>query len=327
MNKQKQAKPLISVVVIGLNEESLLEHSLRSIVASQIQNCDIEIIYVDSGSTDTSLKIANSFSQVTTYELNSSDPSAAKARNLGVKQANGNFIQFVDGDSCLDKNWLESAYSYISRNDTIACVFGTLVESNPESNIYTKVCSFDWYISPGEYRLCGGNAFWRKRVLDTANYFDETLSAGEEPDLCYRIRQTGSQIICIDAPMVKHDLEMNTFQEYWNRGVTNGKAYVAIGLRYRHHEEKLWFKEMLRNFLEPLIWSFLFIATSYFYSFWYALILICSIWLTRAIRISLLNKKRIPKLIDGILYGFHIQFMRLASFWGQLKFCYQQILH
>jgi len=318
----EKCKPLVSVVIIGLNEEKLLGNSLAAVIGSKINDFDIEIIYVDSGSIDRSLDIANSFSQVTSYKLSCEDVSAAKARNLGAKQAKGTFIQFVDGDSELDANWLTFAYRHLSQHSNTACVFGALEESHPESNIYTKVCSFDWYIPPGEYRLCGGNAFWRKSYLEDANFFDETLSAGEEPDLCYRVRQLGGRIFCIDAPMVKHDLEMNSFVEYWQRGVINGKAYAAIGLRYRNHKEKLWFKEMLRNFLEPLMWLSILCVVTYLVTFSFAVVILCLLWLFRAVKIAISSKKKIPKITDGILYGFHIQFIRLASFWGQLKFLF-----
>lgn len=316
-----QPKPLISVIVIGLNEENLLSRSLQSVLASQLQSCDLEVIYVDSGSIDNSFNIAQSFHQVTALNLDNPKPSAAKARNFGVKKAKGDFIQFLDGDSILHENWLQTAYAHICNNDDVACVFGGLIESHPEANIYTHVCTFDWYIPPGEYRFCGGNSFWRKSFLDSAGYFDETLSAGEEPDLCYRVRQLGGRILCIDAPMVEHDLEMNTFQQYWQRGMTNGKAYAVIGLRYRHSKEKLWFKEMLRNFVEPLTWLIIIVSASYFFSFGIALIILCSLWFLRAVKIALNNKKRIHKLTDGLLYGFHLQFIRLPTFWGQLKMC------
>jgi GT2 family glycosyltransferase len=216
---------------------------------------------------------------------------------------------------------LQTAYTHICNKEDVACVFGELVESHPEANLYTHLCTFDWHIPPGEYRFCGGNSFWRKSFLDNAGYFDETLLAGEEPDLCYRVRHLGGHILRIDASMVEHDLEMNTFQQYWQRGMASGKAYAAIGLRYRNSKEKLWLKEMLRNFVEPLIWLIIIVSATCFFSFGIALAILCSFWLLRGIKIALSNKKRITKWTDGLLYGFHLQFIRLPTFWGQLKTC------
>ncbi len=317
---KRDSRPLISIVVIGLNEGNLLEESLSAILNSKLQTCEIEILYVDSGSTDRSFEIAQSMPQVKALKLNSSSPSAAKARNFGAKIAKGDFIQFVDGDSILYEMWLQTAYAHLCNNTKVACVFGELIESHPEANLYTKLCMYDWYIPPGEYRLCGGNAFWRKSFLDDVGFFDETLFAGEEPDLCYRVRQSGGRIFCLDAPMVKHDLEMNTFQQYWKRGVTSGKAYAAVGLRYRHTKEKLWFKEMLRNIIEPMMWLIIFSLVSYIFSVEFGLIVLCLIFLLRAFIIAIKNLKRIPKLIDGLLYGLHLQFVRIPTFFGELKF-------
>ncbi len=317
---KRDSRPLISIVVIGLNEENLIEESLSAVLNSKLQTCNIEILYVDSGSTDRSFEIAQSIPQVKALKLNSSSPSAAKARNFGAKIAKGDFIQFVDGDSILHEMWLQTAYDYLFNKTKFVCVFGELIERHPEANLYTKLCMYDWYIPPGEYRLCGGNAFWRKSFLDDVGFFDETLFAGEEPDLCYRVRQNGGRIFCLDAPMVKHDLEMNTFHQYWKRGVTSGKAYAAIGLRYRHSKEKLWFKEMLRNFIEPMMWLIIFGLVTYIFSVEFGLIVLCLIFLLRAFIIAIKNQRRIPKLIDGILYGLHLQFVRIPTFLGELKF-------
>jgi glycosyltransferase involved in cell wall biosynthesis len=316
------SRSLISVVVIGLNEERLLQDSLESVLNLRTKNCDIEIIYVDSGSIDHSFEIAESIPQVTALQLNNPNPTAAKARNFGASKAKGDFIQFVDGDSILHEDWLQTAYDFLCNHRKVACVFGELTESRPEANIYTKVCKFDWYVPSGEARYCGGNALWRKSSLDAegGEGFDEALSAGEEPDLCYRIRQNGEKIFFLSIPMANHDLEMNTFSQYWSRAVTNGKAYAAVGLRYRHNKEKLWFKEMIRNFIEPVLWLSFFILVSYFSSITFGFLAIGLVLFLRSFKIASNNRERIPKLKDGLLYGFHLLFMRIPTSWGQLKY-------
>lgn len=313
--------PLVSVIVIGLNEENLLPKSLQSVFDSVIIDFNIEVIYVDSNSVDNSLNIADSFEKVNAYVLDCDNPSAAKARNFGLKKAKGEFVQFLDGDSILNCHWLQTAYSEICKNEDLACVFGSLVERCPETSIYNKVCAYDWHIAQGEYRLCGGNAFWRKSVLDEVGYFDEVLSAGEEPDLCYRVRQTGRRIFCLGATMAQHDLEMNSFKQYWHRGIVNGRAYATIALRYRHTEEKLWFKEMIKNFIEPVAWIVLFTVAFYLISFGYAVLFVFLFWILRAVKIALSNMTRIPNFVDGVLYGLHLQLIRVPTFSGQLKAC------
>ncbi len=313
-------KTLVSIIIIGLNEENLLAESIQSVINSEKSPLfDIEIIYIDSGSIDKSLEIARSFEKVSIFELKTTKPSAAKARNLGLKHAKGQFVQFLDGDSALNSNWLKTGISFLLENPHIACAFGGCVEKNPSHNTYTKMCSFDWFIPAGEHRLCGGNSLWYKKWFDDLGSFDEQLSVGEEPDFCQRVRQKNGKIICLDHPMVLHDLEMNSFQQYWNRGVASGRAYALVGWRYRKTKEKLWFKEMLRNFIEPIAWlsifSFLYLVTSIEVAF----IVIMSIFTVRTIKIALSLNNREILFFDKLLYGLHLQIMRLPLFWGQLK--------
>ena len=255
----------IAVIVIGLNEEKNLKQCLNPLAELILPGCALDIICIDSGSTDKSIEIAESFSNVRVVNLNDRNPSAAKARNLGVSVTDSEYIQFVDGDSVLDEIWLERAFPVLSSDDSIGAVFGTIEEVGEQNNIYMKVCRFDWYIPPGDYRLCGGNALWKRSAFDEAGLFDGELIAGEEPDLCFRVRQKGYRIVCIDSPMVKHDLDMHYFKDYWNRSVRSGTAYAIIAMRYRKTQEKLWFKEMTRNFAEVFIWLLL-LTFGIFYS-------------------------------------------------------------
>lgn len=315
MDKQR-----VSIVVIGLNEENLIRQCLQSCVDANAEGFEKEILFVDSGSTDETLTIASSFPEVRVIELNDTMPSAAKARNLGATLATGDWIQFLDGDSFLDVNWLAHALTFIEKHSDIACVFGQLIERYPERNLYTRLCTFDWYIAPGEYRLCGGNALWRRHVLLDAGLFDSSLKAGEEPDLCYRARQAGYRIYCLDHPMAIHDLEMHHFGQYWKRGLINGKSYAAIGWRYRKTDEKLWFREMLRNFAEPLVILGLFLSVSFIFSLLVGTLLTVLVVLLRALRIAFKRATHARRFSDAMLYGLHSQFMRLPMFIGQLVY-------
>ena len=230
---------VLSVVVIGLNEERRLSGAFESIGQSRGIEA-IEIFYVDSGSTDRSVEIAACFDGIRVLHLQDPEPSAAKARNLGLEYATGSFVQFLDGDSVLDPDWLRRGIAALREDPNVACVFGQIVEVNHRGSLYSRVCRFDWYVPPGDHRLCGGNALWRREVFDQIGKFDGNLRAGEEPELCYRARQRGYRVVCLDGVMVHHDLEMETFGQYWARAVRSGRAYAEIALRFHRREEKLW---------------------------------------------------------------------------------------
>lgn len=309
----------LSVIVIGLNEEERLGEALASVFDGCPPGISLDVCYVDSGSCDRSVEIANGVHGVSVVHLSASKPSAAKARNAGLQRATGAYVQLLDGDSVLQPGWLKNAVNYLGENPEVACVFGQCLEMNPKQSAYMRVCGHDWHVPPGDHRLCGGNAMWRREVLAHAGFFDESLRLGEEPDLCYRVRQDGWRIRCIDLPMVKHDLGMVSFRQYWQRGINSGKAYARVALRYWKKDEKLWLYETVRNFMEPAIWLVLLALGAWFYGWMAGVAALISWWILRAFRTAMKVRDRATGWGDAFLYGLHAQFIRLPVALGQLK--------
>jgi glycosyltransferase involved in cell wall biosynthesis len=310
---------LLSVVVIGLNEEEQLSAALQSVITGCPEGYALEIFYVDSGSCDRSVEIASQIAGVEVMHLNDPRPSAAKARNAGLRRARGEFVQLLDGDSVLQPGWLSSAVEYLKRHEGVVCVFGHCLEMYPDQSIYMRVCGLDWHVSPGEYRLSGGNAMWRRAVFDQVGLFDEALRLGEEPDLCYRVRQQGGRIFCIDKPMVKHDLGMGSFAQYWQRAENSGKAYVRVASRYWRNPEKLWLYETVRNFIEPTLWGMIVLGGTWFAGPLGGLGGLVGWWLLRGLRTAVKVRARTSGWRDAALYGLHAQFIRLPVAIGQIK--------
>lgn len=318
---ERQNISLLSVVVIGLNEEARLKESLESVFRCRPEGYDLEVIYVDSGSIDRSVEIANAIQGVEVLHLNSAQPSAAKARNVGLRRARGRYVQLVDGDSVIQPRWMDAALAVLERTPEIACVFGQCIEMFPEQSIYMKVCELDWHIPPGDHRLCGGNAMWRMSIIAAQGFFDETLRLGEEPDLCYRVRQQGGRVVCIDAPMVKHDLGIVRFGQYWRRGEKSGKAYLGLASRNWRNREKLWLREVLRNFAEPLAWAAIFLLGWRLGGLAEGLLMLSGWWCIRGVWIGYAVRNRCRNFGDALMYGLHCQFLRLPLALGQLKAC------
>ncbi len=108
----------LSVVIIGKNAEKILGRSIDSVITAITRAGQLiksyEIIYVDSNSTDSSLELARSYSEVRTLAITSSTfYSAALGRHLGLKHARHNNILFLDGDMTLSPTWfLDTGEAY-----------------------------------------------------------------------------------------------------------------------------------------------------------------------------------------------------------------------
>ena len=101
----------VSIIVPVYNTEKYICKCLESLIAQTLK--EIEIICVNDGSTDNSLKILNYYQNkdLRIKIVNQKNSGPGKSRNTGIKIAKGDFIGFVDGDDWVDKNYFEKLYN------------------------------------------------------------------------------------------------------------------------------------------------------------------------------------------------------------------------
>lgn len=243
-----QAEPMdISFVVIGYNEAASLEACLASIRRAELGNLSYEVIYVDGGSLDNSRHIAEA-AGVDMSLGGEKHRRAAENRNLGIQHARGEFVQLLDGDMALAPGWPGWALDFFRATPDAAAVCGNLKETNP--SLLFQALQIDWQQSPGEVDACGGAAMWRRDVLLRAGGFPEFVTYGEEPYLCWRVRnELGYKIHFLNQPMAFHDLDYRGPGDYWRRNVRVGESYAEIASLCFRTDDKFWLKESILNFL------------------------------------------------------------------------------
>jgi len=212
------------VVVIGRNEGERLKRCLKSL-------SNASVVYVDSGSSDGSVQWARQ-NGAEVIELDMSRPfTAARARNEGFRRlrqiASGfRFVQFVDGDCELVDGWQDIAIAFLEENPDIAAVCGIRRERYPERSIYNWLCDREWQRPPGETKSFGGDVMIRANALEAVGGYREDMIAGEEPELCVRLRTAGWRIWRVDSNMTIHDAAMTSFFQWWRRAMRGGYSYA-----------------------------------------------------------------------------------------------------
>lgn len=215
----------IAAIAIGRNEGKRLERCLASLSGVG------RVVYVDSGSTDGSVAAAR-VAGAEVVELDMDQPfTAARARNAGLDQlraegARPDFVQFIDGDCELQPGWLEAAAGFLGQHPDAAVACGRRRERFPEASLYNRHCDREWNTPVGEARACGGDALMRMAALEAVGGYDPRLIAGEEPELCVRLRATGWQVHRLDAEMTLHDAAMTRFGQFWKRARRAGHAWA-----------------------------------------------------------------------------------------------------
>ena len=233
------------MVAIGRNEGERLRRCLRSLEGRQVA-----YVYVDSGSTDGSVDLARSMG-AEVVELDMDRPfTAARARNAGFERLREvspglGFVMFVDGDCEVVDGWLDRARRELESRPELAVVCGRNREMFPEASVYNRLADLEWDTPIGEMISCGGNAVMRVEAFEAVGGFDPTAAAGEEPELCQRLRRAGWAIWRVDAEMTRHDLAMTRFRQWWRRNYRGGYNGLDIHTRFPG-EDRLFAAELRR---------------------------------------------------------------------------------
>src|SRR5438477_4772598 len=136
------------------------------------------------------------------------------------------FVQFVDGDCEIVQGWIERALETFSREPKACVVCGRRRERFPNASVYNALCDIEWNTPVGKARACGGDALVRVKAFREVNGYDSTVIAGEEPEMCVRLRAAGWEIWRINAEMTLHDAAMARFSQWWKRTVRSGHAFA-----------------------------------------------------------------------------------------------------
>ncbi|AFZ22115.1 glycosyltransferase family 2 protein [Allocoleopsis franciscana] len=253
----------VGLVVIGRNEGDRLRQCLHSVTGKVAR-----IVYVDSGSTDGSIELARR-SCVDVVELDLSTPfTAARARNAGFDhllsvEPQLDFVQFVDGDCEIVEGWIDRAEKELESNPNIAVVCGRRRERFPEQTIYNQLCDIEWNTPVGETKACGGDSMMRVKAFQQVGGFNPTLIAGEEPELCVRLRQNEWKIFRLDAEMTLHDAQMTRLGQWWKRATRAGHAYAEGSWLHGGEPERHWVKETRSIWLWGLFIPLLALGTAW----------------------------------------------------------------
>lgn len=245
----QRPKPTVDAVVIGRNEGERLRACLTSL-AGQVR----QVVYVDSGSTDGSAEMAaERGARVITLDL--SQPfTAARARNAGwraLAPAPPDFVQFVDGDCAVQADWVGQALAAFADHPRAVVICGRRRERFPAASVYNRLADDEWNTPVGKALACGGDALIRFAALRAVGGYREDLIAGEEPELCLRLRQAGGEVWRIQAEMTLHDAAMTRFSQWWQRSRRAGHAFAEGAALHGAGPDRHWRAETRR----ALIWG------------------------------------------------------------------------
>ena len=221
--------PKVSIIVAALNSEQTIGECLTSIFELDYPKGFLEVIVVDGGSRDSTVKIAEKYpAKVVSTPLN-----APAAYNYAMKNISNEVLGFVDADAKVETGWLRKLVGHLS-DQKVAGVSGGIETWNAE-NPWARSIGYDLknrYARVGKYvgRIATMNLLLKKSVVEEAGGFDENMPAQYDTDLGFRMSAKGYKIAYEPSAKCYH----------FNRSTV--RAYFRQQLQYGKNTVKLYFK-------------------------------------------------------------------------------------
>ncbi len=199
----KREKPLVSVIIPTYNRGWILHEAIDSVLAQDF--IDFELIVVDDGSTDNTVKILNSYKK-DIIVLHQNNQGVSAARNRGIMESSGSLIAFLDSDDLWLPKKLSRQVDYLNLNpDAMICQTEEIwvrngVRVNPKKR-HKKLSGMIFERSLALCLVSPSAVMIKRRLFGEIGGFDETLPACEDYDLWLRI-SCRYPVFLIDTPLI-----------------------------------------------------------------------------------------------------------------------------
>ncbi len=184
--------PKVTVVIPNYNYANYIKKTIDSVLAQTYKN--IEVLVIDDGSKDNSLKILEDYDDKITV-LKQKNQGVSRARNNGAANSNGEYIAFLDADDIWLPEKVETQMKKFFNDGNIGLVHCSMnyIDKNDkycgknyngkEGNVADELLLFEEGVVVG----AGSTAIVPRRIFDELGGFDERLSTAADWDFCYRL--------------------------------------------------------------------------------------------------------------------------------------------
>jgi rhamnosyltransferase len=242
----------LSIIIRTYNEEKYLPELLSSLRLQDIGDFKMEIILVDSGSTDETVQIAKSFGCRIEF-IKKDDFSFGKSLNIGCSIATGKILVFISGH-CIPANnsWLINLVRPIISNQ-VSLTYGKQIGINSskfsEKQIFAKYYPETSSIPQDNFFCNNANAALDQRIWEKY-LFNEELTGLEDMHLGKRILNDGFQLGYVSTAEIFH-----IHNENWNK-IKNRFEREAIALQRIMPEVLVTYRDFLRYFISSVWFDF-----------------------------------------------------------------------
>jgi glycosyltransferase involved in cell wall biosynthesis len=235
--------PAISVIIPCYNSEQYIERAIESVLKQSFK--DYELILVDNNSTDRTGVILQNYANANPHFIKVfHEPrlGAPFARNKGLSEANGEWLQFLDSDDEILPDKLKNQFELTKKDVKIDVVVGSFYELREGINGLNKKII---QVKPGNLweDLLKSNLgktssiLWKKDAVIAAGGWNETISSSQEYDLLFRMLQNGINIYYSSIPQTNHYVVKNSISRSDNdeRMMDILNNYISLRINIKNY--------------------------------------------------------------------------------------------
>lgn len=195
----------ISIIIPNLNQGQFLEYALVSLFV-QVGKSDYEIIVVDGGSTDNSIKIIKKYEKKLTWWCSEKDEGQSDALNKGFRRAKGRFLTWLNADDVMLPGTLERvrkcAQMFDERGQTIDWITGNMIHMNAQEDVLSCARGEQWHDFLFEHapvRVYGPSSFFSRSLFEKTSGMDLSFRVAMDKDLWLMFKNLGAKYVRVNA--------------------------------------------------------------------------------------------------------------------------------
>ena len=255
-------RPIISIVIPCRNEENFIEKCIYSLLGQEGINGEIEILVADGMSNDKTREIVTKIAadDRRVKLLDNIQLSTPHALNMGIKNANGEYVAILGAHSDYSKSYLASCLNILNKYPDVSCAGGPIESLGRNDFAKATAIAMSSYIGVGNanhrfpnyegYAEMACFPVFRKEVFDKFGLYDETLIKNQDDEFCFRINKNGGKVFISSSAKSNYyvrESPKELFKQYFDYGFWRVAVLKKhkVPISYRQQIPILFFLTML----------------------------------------------------------------------------------
>ncbi|MBC7830326.1 MAG: glycosyltransferase family 2 protein [Chitinophagaceae bacterium] len=194
-----------SIITPTYNREVLVQITIKSILAQTYSNW--QLVIIDDGSTDNTEQVIQQYLKDDRIKyIKKSNSGQADSSNVGVSQASGEYIVFLDSDDEAYPNWLEVVDKNIKEDTSVVCV-GAMRKLLDGTLIHERIDKWKFFGEIVRFKFTCGSLFLKRHIFSEIGGYDPQLKSNIQTDLGYRLltylKNSNRKIVAVDEYLVQ----------------------------------------------------------------------------------------------------------------------------